>query len=243
MMREQAYFHSVETFGTVDGPGLRYVLFLSGCRLGCGFCHNRDTWDFGDKRVSVADVLADYEKYRTFYEAAGGGITVSGGEPMLQPDFVEALFRACRERGIHTALDTAGACAPDAFATVLPYTDLVLFSVKAATLATHLRLTGQEGRDLVGNLQLVALTTPLIVRYVIIPGVTDTELELNEFAALMSSLPVQPKVELLPYHQAGRQKWEKLSVDYPLEDVPSASAADLVQAAYCLRQRGVAILG
>ena len=104
---QTGYFHSVETFGTVDGPGMRYVLFLSGCTLGCAFCHNRDTWEFGDKTISVTEVLADYEKYRVFYESSGGGLTVSGGEPLLQPDFVEALFRACREQGIHTTLDTA----------------------------------------------------------------------------------------------------------------------------------------
>ncbi|KYZ75749.1 pyruvate formate lyase-activating protein [Anaerosporomusa subterranea] len=240
MNREQTgYLHSVETFGTVDGPGMRYVLFLSGCTLGCIFCHNRDTWEFGNKTISVTEVLADYEKYRSFYDASGGGLTISGGEPLLQPDFVGALFQACREQGIHTTLDTAGFCAPNALEKVLPYTDLVMFSVKAANRATHLRLTGQERRDIIENLRLVALTTPLIVRHVIIPGITDTEQELAEFAELICSLPIQPRVELLPYHQAGRQKWQQLSLVYPLDGVASATADDITRAAKLLSARGV----
>lgn len=239
MKHSQAYYHSVETFGTVDGAGMRYVLFLAGCALGCVFCHNRDTWAFGEKIISVEEILADYEKYRCFYDAAGGGLTVSGGEPLLQPDFIAALFRACRERGIHTTLDTAGFCAPGALAKVLPYTDQVLFSVKAVTAAGHLRLTGQKNAAIIGNLRLVALTAPMVVRYVIIPGITDLEQELQAFSRLICSLSIRPGVELLPYHQAGRQKWEQLSLSYLLDGVAAASADDMARAAGLLAAKGI----
>lgn len=228
--------HSVETFGTVDGPGMRYVLFLSGCTLGCRFCHNRDSWDFSDNAVSITEVLADYAKYRVFYEASGGGLTVSGGEPLLQPDFTAALFQACRERGIHTALDTAGHCAPGALEKVLPYADLIMFSVKAGTESTHRRLTGHGHRAIIENLRLAALHSPLVVRYVIIPGLTDTEQELNALAALVNGLPGEPVVELLAYHQAGRRKWEELGLAYPLAATPSAAMPDMEQAACLLRR-------
>lgn len=243
MMHKTGYFHSIETFGTVDGPGIRYVLFLSGCRLGCVFCHNRDTWDFGGQFISVDAVLADIKKYRTFYNASGGGLTVSGGEPLLQPDFVAALFAACRDQGIHTTLDTAGFCETEALATVLPYTDLVMFSIKSATQQTHLRLTGREPSSIIDNLRLAAHTTPLIVRFVIIPGITDTQAELTAFARLITDLPIQPCVELLPYHRAGRQKWEKLSLTYPLDDIVAATATDIEQASRLLIANGVSLLG
>lgn len=243
MKHKTGYFHSVETFGTVDGPGMRYVLFLSGCRLGCVFCHNRDTWNFGSQSVSVEAVLADIEKYRGFYDASGGGLTVSGGEPLLQPEFVAALFAACRERGIHTTLDTAGCCPAEALTSVLPYTDLVLFSIKSAIRQTHIRLTGQADDGISGNLQLAAQQKPLIVRYVVIPGITGTEPELTALARLVTALPSQPPVELLAYHQTGRQKWDALSLDYPLDGTPAATAADLEWAGRVLTAHGVFLSG
>ena len=237
------YFHSVETFGTVDGPGVRYVLFLSGCTLGCSFCHNRDTWSFGAKSVKTEEVLDEYERYRLFYETSGGGLTVSGGEPLLQPEFVAELFQHCRERGIHTALDTAGSCPPGAIEKVLDYADLIMFSIKAGTDMLHRKLTRQGNREIIENLRLAAITVPLVVRYVVIPGVTDTEHELQGLADLVNSLSGEAAVELLPYHQAGRRKWEELNQAYPLAETPAASTADLEQAARLLRQRQITLFG
>lgn len=235
------YCHSVETFGTVDGPGIRYVLFMRGCGLRCAFCHNPDTWSGGGQKVTVAEVVADIGRYRRYY-AAGGGLTVSGGEPLLQPDFTAALFQACREKGIHTALDTSGHCAAEAFEKVLPHTDLVMFSIKAVRPEKHRRLTGSCNQAVLANLRRAAAKLPVIVRYVVIPGVTDAESDLTELGELLRSLPVVPEVELLAYHTLGRDKWQKIGREYPLEGVPAATDADLAYAAKRLTGQGIAVI-
>ena len=220
----KGYFHSVETFGTVDGPGIRYVLFLSGCNLKCKFCHNADTWETGTQTITVSEVLADIKRYKNYYEKSGGGLTVSGGEPLLQADFVEALFKACRAENIHTLIDTAGFCPPSALEKVLPYTDQIQFSLKAVDADRHKRLTGVANDRILANLRLAAVAKiPLVIRYVVIPGITDTPNDIEKLAALLLNLPTKAQVELLAYHTMGVKKWKALGKPYELSGVPPAA--------------------
>lgn len=238
----QAFYHSVETFGTVDGPGIRYVLFLNGCALHCAFCHNPDTWSLAGKTIEVEDVLTDVKRYRRFYEASGGGLTLSGGEPLLQPEFAAALFAGCQEAGIHTLLDTAGYVPTAAFAAVLPFTDSVSFCVKAARSAVHRQLTGVDNALIVDNLRFAAARRPLVVRYVIVPGVNDAEADIEALGELVNSLPEKVAVELLPYHTLGRHKWENLGLPYAFGSVPPASPADVARVGEKLVNLGVTLL-
>lgn len=238
----QGFCHSAETFGAVDGPGLRYVLFMAGCKLGCAFCHNPDTWAQGGIRVSVAEVLDKIERYRGFYEASGGGITVSGGEPLLQAEFVAELFKDCKSQGIHTVLDTAGFAPRPKLETVLPWADQILFSLKTADSTAHEQLTAAGNAEIVANLRYAAAAASLIVRYVIIPGINDREPDLAALASLLHTLPNPVKVELLPYHTLGRHKWEALGLSYKLAAVPAAGPEEVRRAKQLLEENGISVL-
>jgi len=238
----RGFYHSVETFGTVDGPGIRYVLFLAGCDLKCRFCHNPDTWHKGRKQISVDEVLAQYEEYRLFYDASGGGITVSGGEPLLQPRFVRALLAACKDRRIHIVIDTGGYYPTDNMVMVADKADAVQFSLKAADPVTHRRLTGRDNELIVENLRLAAGLLPVTLRYVVIPGINDTLADIHLLAELITSLPRAVNVELLAYHTLGRRKWEALSWPYTLPDVPPARPEDLARVSNLLAGYGIAVI-
>lgn len=237
----KAHYHSVETFGTVDGKGIRYVLFLTGCALGCRFCHNPDTWRQGGKTITVAGVLAEYQKYRPYYEASGGGLTVSGGEPLLQAGFVAELFAACRREGISTTLDTAGYAGRSAFDQVLPYTDAVLYGLKGATDRTYRRLTQAGSRPIIDNLRHASSSgVPVTVRYILIPAVNDSEQELLALAGIIHSLPQPAALEILPYHTMGVKKWAGLGLEYSLSGIRPASDQDVNQAKEFLARQGIA---
>ncbi len=196
--------------------------------MGCAFCHNPDTWQQGEKQISVDEVLADMERYRPFYENSGGGLTVSGGEPLQQAAFVAALFAAARQAGFSTVLDTSGCGTRQDWDAVLPVSDIVQFSLKAMRPETHRRLTRADAASLRRNLSYAAAhPVRLIIRFVIIPGLTDSEAEINELAALVADLPAETSVEFLPYHAMGREKWRQLGLAYELEGVPEAGAADM----------------
>lgn len=237
----KAYYHSIETFGAVDGPGIRYVLFLTGCNLGCAFCHNPDTWTQGKKTITVAEVLEDIAQYRSFYEAPGG-ITVSGGEPLLQAGFVAELFKACKAEGIHTVLDTSGYASRQSVEIVLPYADQVLFCLKAVSPKVHRQLTVGDNDAIIANLQHIVAATTVTVRYVIIPGINDSQSELMALAGLLHALTTSVKVELLPYHTLGRHKWESLGLPYRLPAVPDAKPDDMNRAKQILEDAGIAVL-
>lgn len=233
------YYHSKETFGTVDGPGIRYVLFLAGCSLGCAFCHNPDSWARGEQLISVVEVLAELEEYQNFYKSSGGGITVSGGEPLRQPEFVAALFRACRERAIHTVLDTSGFCPQSAIAPVLQYTDQVLFSLKAADPQVHRYLTNGESADILKNLGEIAGQKPVTLRYVVIPGINDRESDIDQLITVIQNCRGEIKVDLLGYHTMGRYKWKELGMAYKLADVPPATPDDVMRVRARLMVAGI----
>lgn len=229
----RARVHSRESFGTLDGPGVRYVLFLSGCPLRCRYCHNPDTWAApAAETLSVEDVLAEFEKNRAFYT---GGITVTGGEPLLQIDFLTALFEEAHARGIHTAIDTSGAPFdpefPHAFDRLLRATDLVLLDLKHMDPESHRALTGRNNTaPLAFAKRLSEMGIPLWIRHVLVPGITDGEEHLRDLARFVSSLRGVESVEILPYHTLGLTKYEALGIPYPLPHTPEATEADVERA-------------
>lgn len=229
--------HSTESMGAVDGPGLRFVIFTQGCKMRCKYCHNPDTWNLkGGEERSVSSLLTELEPYRPFMAASGGGVTVSGGEPLLQPDFVAALFAECRARGIHTCLDTNGYTTLALADPVLDHTDLVMLDIKQADPARHKALTGVESTLPLGLLhQIAARGIRLWIRYVLVPGWTDQPADIEGLGALLDQLPAGSveRVQVLPYHLLGRYKWESLGLRYELDGVepPSKAAARQVRAA------------
>ncbi|PZD95476.1 pyruvate formate lyase-activating protein [Paenibacillus sambharensis] len=216
--------HSVETFGTVDGPGIRFVLFMQGCALRCQFCHNPDSWDTSaGKPVTVEEVIAEIEPYLEYYRLSEGGLTVTGGEPTLQAPFVAALFREIKRRfGLHTTLDSSGFCEPDhAEATgLLDTTDLVLLDLKQLNKQRHEALTTQSNdRILRFARHLSDRGSKMWIRHVLVPGVTDSYEDLLELGRFIGTLDGVEKFELLPYHRMGVYKWQEMNLPYPLEGI------------------------
>jgi pyruvate formate lyase activating enzyme len=236
------YYHSIEHFGTVDGQGIRYVLFLSGCQLRCRFCHNPDTWQQGSQLISTEEILKDILHYRHFYTASGGGITVSGGEPLLQAPFVAELFAACQNYNIHTVIDTAGYYKKEYLTNVFPYTNAALFSIKAVDSQKHQWLAGFDNQQILNNLHYLVQHIPVTLRYVIIPGITNSPEDLQALAGLVHSLGALVPIELLPYHSLGRYKWQTLNMKYTLDDVPDATHQDVSHAASTLKREGLTLL-
>lgn len=216
--------HSIDTFGTVDGPGIRFVLFLQGCALQCQFCHNPDTWETGTGRqVTVEEILSEIETYLPYYRRSGGGITVTGGEPTLQSPFVTELFTECKKRwGLHTALDSSGYCEPEHVKELIDVTDLVLLDLKHINSEKHEKLTSRPNdRILRFAISLSERNQPIWIRHVLIPGITDDSADLRELGAFIGGLASVDKVEILPYHRMGEYKWQQLGKVYPLEGVQS----------------------
>lgn len=232
--------HSFESFGTLDGPGIRFVVFMQGCPLRCIYCHNRDTWDItGGAPYTVENVMAELDKYKSYFRYSGGGITVSGGEPLLQAGFVTELFKCCRSQGIHTALDTSGFTAEasrEAVDALLAVTDLVLLDIKHPLDPGHKLITG-VGREkpaaFAGLLSDRAI--PVWIRYVLVPGYTDSPSDLEAAAVFIKSLSNVEKVEVLPYHSMGEYKWKELGCSYPLEGVEPPDEESVKNAARILK--------
>lgn len=216
--------HSFESFGTLDGPGIRFVVFMQGCPLRCIYCHNRDTWDIsGGTPYTVDDIMAELGKYKSYFSFSGGGITVSGGEPLLQLEFVTELFRNCRSQRIHTVLDTSGftgTASPDAVDALLAVTDLVLLDIKHPSNSGHKLITGVDREKPAAFAELLSeRSIPTWIRYVLVPGYTDSLSDLEAAAAFIKSLSNVQKVEVLPYHSMGEYKWKELGCAYPLDGV------------------------
>jgi pyruvate formate lyase activating enzyme len=225
--------HSIDTFGTVDGPGIRFVLFMQGCALQCQFCHNPDTWDTGaGKAVTVEDILNEIEPYLTYYRRSGGGITVTGGEPTLQAPFVAALFSECKKRwGLHTALDSSGFCDPEHVQGLIDVTDLVLLDLKQMNSDKHEKLTSQRNERIHKfALSLSKRNKPVWIRHVLIPSLTDDSEDLRALGAFIGGLQSVERMELLPYHQMGVYKWQQLGKVYPLEGIPVPTNAEIERA-------------
>lgn len=232
--------HSVESCGTVDGPGIRFVLFLAGCSLRCRYCHNPDASFVrrGSTR-SAADVLEEIARYRDFLLAAGGGITLSGGDPLFQPAFTNAILRGCKAMGLHTCLDTSGHLGANADGELLADTDLVLLDIKAWNPDQYRDLTGGElSPTLEFAERLAALCKPVWLRYVLVPGLTDNKEDIAELSRHAARLGNVERVDVLPFHQMGRFKWDELKLNYSLKDVPEPSAELTEQVRGIFRREG-----
>lgn len=218
--------HSLESFGTVDGPGIRFVAFLQGCPLRCQYCHNPDTWQV-DAAVKYAltpqELLDEVLRYKSFI--AKGGVTLTGGEPLMQPDFCREFFRLCREAGIHTALDTAGSVYNEKTLSVLDYMDLALLDIKALRPDLCRRVCGGDGQNALRFLdELERRGIEVWIRHVVVPGLTDDDILLAELVEYLKPFRMVKKIEWLPYHTMGVFKYRDLGLDYPLEGVPPLSA-------------------
>ena len=240
------YVHSIETFGNLDGPGIRFILFLQGCTLRCKYCHNRDSWKLNTGReMTVDEVVKEVLKYREFFAASGGGFTASGGEPLVQLEFLVELFKALKKEGIHTNIDTSGGIKltdrnTALFSELMEYTDLVMLDVKLMDEEGHKELIGVPNAHIHEVGRFIAKSgTPLWIRRVLVPGLSDSEADLTataEYIRELGTLGTVEKVEILPYHPMGEKKWEELGYDYPLKGqrIPTkeevAKANEILQA-------------
>ena len=219
--------HSIETCGTVDGPGIRFIIFLQGCQMRCKYCHNRDTWDTeGGKLMTVDELVADLVQYRNYMDASGGGVTISGGEAMLQPEFVKAIFNACKLEGIHTCLDTNGFVRrlDEKAKAAVDVTDLVLLDIKQMDNEKHIDLTHVSNRYTLDFAKYLAeKNQPVYLRYVVLPGYTDSLDDVEALGKFIEPMKNIEKIELLPYHELGKHKWTEMGEIYPLEGVKAPS--------------------
>ena len=214
--------HSIESFGTVDGPGIRFVVFMQGCPLKCKYCHNRDTWSLdGGHTINSDELVKEIMHYKSYMDNSGGGITISGGEPLLQAKFITELFTKLKKKKIHTAIDTAGSLPiTDDIIELLNLTDLVLLDIKHIDNEKAIKLTGVSNKN---NLEfakyLSSINKPMWIRQVLVPGYTDDENDLIKLKVFINSLNSVENVEILPYHNLGKFKWKELGATYELENV------------------------
>lgn len=241
----KGYVHSIETFGTVDGPGTRYVVFVQGCPMRCKYCHNPDTWtpNVGNQ-MDTDEIIKDYEGYKEFYK--NGGMTVTGGEPLLQIDFLTELFEKAKAHGIHTALDTSGIVFNEnnealmkKFDRLIQSVDLVLLDIKHIDPEKHKELTSQPNDQILAFARYLDRNNiPVWIRHVVVPGITDNEEYLTKLGEFLGTLNNVKALDILPYHTMGVVKYENLGIDYPLKDVPALTkeqghtAREIVRAAY-----------
>lgn len=225
--------HSFETLGAVDGPGIRFILFMQGCSLRCKFCHNRDTWDY--KRgndYTVDEIFNKIIRYKNYFTVSNGGVTISGGEPLLQPDFVIALLKELKNAGISTAIDTSGMVdLTDKIKEIIDLTDLFLVDIKSINDETCKDLVGHSNKKELEFIKyLDSIGKEIWIRQVIVPGITDKEENLYKLRDFINSINHITKVDLLPYHDLGKYKWLELGEKYPLENVRTADSNDIEKA-------------
>ena len=227
--------HSIETCGTVDGPGVRFVVFMQGCPMRCLYCHNPDTWGVEvnkTKTYSAQEILKEYEGVKEFCK---GGITVTGGEPLVQIDFVTDLFKLAREKDIHTALDTSGICfTPDnteKFDELIKYTSLVLLDIKHINDEEHKKLTGHSNKNILAFAQYLSdKAVPVWIRHVVVPEITYNEKYLTELGQFLKTLKNIKALDTLPYHDMAKTKYKELGIKYPLENTQPLSKKDAILA-------------
>lgn len=231
--------HSVESFGALDGPGIRYVLFLQGCPLRCLFCHNPDSWDAqGGQEIGSKDVVADIWRYRHFIRR--GGVTLSGGEPLMQPDFAASILEGCRELGLHTAVDTSGGVSLLACRQAVDAADMLLLDMKAADDALFRALTGRGMDNTMGILGHCETTGKRVwIRHVLVPGYTLKKEQLHKLGKLLADYRCIERVELLPFHKMGEYKWAELGREYTLWDTQPPEPGQVDEARAILQGYGL----
>ena len=231
-MSTVAKVHSYESFGTVDGPGIRFVVFFQGCHLKCQYCHNRDLWSFSEgKEIPVKEIFREIQKYKPFFQASDGGVTISGGDPILQPKAVTEIFKLCKKESIHTTLDTSGAVEiTDDIIELLTYTDLVLLDIKHIDPKKSIKLTGLDNSlTLKFAEHLSSIDKSVWIRHVVVPNLSDSSVDCDKLASFISKLNAIERVELLPFHKMGEFKWRELNENYALTDVEPPSNRDMVR--------------
>ncbi|MGZ0655981.1 pyruvate formate-lyase-activating protein [Coraliomargarita sp. W4R53] len=235
----KGFVHSVETCGTVDGPGVRYVLFLHGCPLRCQYCHNPDAQGQpAGETLTAEDAFADVIKYKSFIKR--GGLTISGGEPLMQADFVDAMFTLAKEAGLHTTLDTSGFVGHKASDALLDKTDLVLLDIKSFSPMTHKIVTGVcVDQTLKFAKRLDERGNKVWIRFVLVPGLTNNEKNMDGLAQFVSKLGNVERVEILPFHKMGEEKYKRAGLPYKLENTPTPSEEDIACAREIFAKHGV----
>ncbi len=230
----EGFVHSTESFGTVDGPGIRFVVFLQGCPMRCQYCHNPDTWKpcTGEKRT-VESLLEEYEGLKEFLKS--GGITVTGGEPLMQMEFVTELFREAKKRGIHTCVDTSGIFYRESsraeYDELMKYTDLVMLDIKHIDDEEHKKLTAQSNKHILEFAEYLRdIGKDVWIRHVVVPGITLKEKPLHDLGYFLGGLTNLKALDVLPYHTMGIVKYEQLGMEYPLEGVDPATKEQAVWA-------------
>ena len=235
--------HSIESMGTVDGPGVRLVIFFQGCPLRCRYCHNPDTWDpNGGTEMGAEEILEHYDKNRAFYKT--GGITITGGEPLLQTDFLIELFRKAKEKDIHTCIDTSGitynknnSSYMEKLDELMKYTDLIMLDIKHIDSAKHKDLTGHNNEGIIEFARyLEAIGKPVWIRHVVVPGITDDASDLINVGRFIGSLKNVKLVDVLPYHTMGVHKYDELGIEYTLKEYPALSKSERDRASDFVRQ-------
>lgn len=231
--------HSVETFGALDGPGIRYVLFLQGCPLRCAYCHNPDTWDVDGKTVkTAAQVVEDILRYSHFI--AGGGVTLSGGEPLLQADFCREVIELCHQHGLHCAIDTSGALPLTRCQTAVNAADLLLLDIKALDPQVCHALTGMDNRNALALLNYCELIGKMVwIRHVLVPGVTLLPDRLEALADFLAGYSCVTRVELLPFHKMGEYKWEAMHLKSPLASTKAPNEDEVAMAKKIFLAKGL----
>lgn len=227
----EGYIHSTESFGSVDGPGVRFVIFTAGCPMRCQFCHNPDTWNMkAGTLTSTDDLIKKALRYRSYW-GDEGGITVSGGEPLLQIDFLTELFKKAKENGIHTTLDTSGNPFTreepffSKFNELMQYTDLILLDIKHIDKKEHIRLTGHTNKNILDLATYLSdMKKPVWIRHVLVPKRNDKDEYLDRLHEFILTLHNVERVEVLPYHTLGAYKWKELGMEYPLEGIDPPTA-------------------
>lgn len=237
----KGYIHSYETFGTKDGPGIRFVVFMQGCPLRCLYCHNPDTWKKEEAKFikTPEEVFQEFDKVKNFVR---GGITVSGGEPLLQAEFVLELFKICKENSVHTAIDTSGVYLNDKVKELLSYTDLVLLDIKQIDADKYKELTRVSLEPTLKFMDYLSSVNKAVwLRYVLVPDYTDDEKDLTEWAKYVSRFNNVERVDILPFHQMAIHKWEKLDKDYKLKDILPPTQEQIEKASAIFKSFGLKV--
>ncbi|MBQ7286798.1 MAG: pyruvate formate lyase-activating protein [Candidatus Gastranaerophilales bacterium] len=226
--------HSIESCGTVDGPGIRFVVFFQGCPMRCAYCHNPDTWNFNvNQKMSVDDIMKKYDGVKEFLK--NGGLTATGGEPMAQIDFLIELFKAAKAKDIHTALDTSGitfnSANTEKVDELLKYTNLVMLDIKHIDSEFHHNITGHHNDNILAFARyLSAKKVPMWVRHVVVPNLTNSKAHLVRLGEFLATLDNVKALDVLPYHNMAIPKYENLGIEYPLKDTPALSKEEAMSA-------------